>query len=124
MDEYFVLDLKHLRKDQAYITAWRPNDCGYAWPLPWAGRYPRDAIVNNLDYYHNGRSTISVPCRAMEALAVAPEPGTVDSNIGPVVENTADNWRILIDAMICETCVTPVPNVKGWRKASSRSVMP
>lgn len=114
-DQFYVVNLSHHNRQSPYITFWRPDDKGYAWPLSWAGRYPREAIVASLDYYHNGHSNIAVACAAADALAVAPSPGTVDGNKGPVVLNTQANWRALLAAMIEPPAANPWPLWPGRR---------
>jgi len=45
---YYVISLKHTGKKDKYVTLWRDNDCGYCWPIEWAGEYKRIE-----DGYHN-----------------------------------------------------------------------
>lgn len=96
MKQFYIISVKHTLRQHAYITAWRPDDCGYAYPLSWAGRYDEAIVRAHLDYYNDGHSTIAVPCSIVDALAVPPSPGMIDNDAGPVVENTRDNWHTLI----------------------------
>lgn len=87
----YIVDLGHARHADKYISLWRPECKGYAWPLPWAGRYPEAVVREALDYYNRGES-LAVPCELIESLAIAPAPGEVDGDAGPVVPATRDNW--------------------------------
>jgi hypothetical protein len=93
--EYFIVDLRPEWLGNPYITLWRPDNAGYCYSLPWAGRYDEDVINEAGDYYHGSkdhRSRIDrfpVPCAVVEALATAsPGPELVDGNVGPVIPNT------------------------------------
>jgi hypothetical protein len=97
---FYIASMKWTPRGQAYITFWRPNDCGYAWPLSWAGKYDRATVLESLDYYHNGQESIAVACDAVDALAAAPAKGMIDGDAGPVVLNTPENWRVLLGAVI------------------------
>lgn len=41
MTEFFIVDLRPEWRGNPYVTLWRPDDAGYAYPLPWAGRYSK-----------------------------------------------------------------------------------
>lgn len=109
MSDFYIVSVKHTRRDSLYITVWRPNDCGYAWPLSWAGKYSEGAVTEYLDYYHNGHSSIAVPSEVVDALAVPVIPGTVDNDAGPVVMNNRENWRRILDAMPWPPADKPKP---------------
>lgn len=113
---YYVVSVKHTRRDQDYITVWRPDDKGYAWPLSWAGKYTEAQINDGLDYYHNGFDSFAIPCGAMDALAVPPQPGAIDNNAGPVVLNTRLNWKCLIESAKPGAREKPEPQYKGARR--------
>lgn len=108
---FYILSLKHTRADADYITVWRKENNGYAWPLSWAGQYTGREVYAELDYYHNGRDTLAIPCEALDAIAVPPKPGTVDNDAGPVVLQNAENWqRILVNCwQPCEPIYPPSP---------------
>lgn len=93
--EYYVVSVVHTQRENRYITVWRPDNAGYAWPLSWAGRYPQASILESLAYYHQGEN-VAVPCNLLDSIAVAPLPGTVDNDAGPVVLNTKSNWALII----------------------------
>jgi hypothetical protein len=109
MSDCFIVNLSHTHRQDRYITLWRPDDKGYAWPLSWAGRYPRELVMENLHYYNTGTANIAVPCEVVEALAVDPLPGTVDGNAGPVVPSTRANWQLLIAAVVATPPYRPTP---------------
>lgn len=103
-DMFYVVDLRPemMRK---YVTFWRPNDAGYAWPLPWAGKYDKARIDADGSYYCNtngGKNLVRfpVPCEIVESLAGGrmPDPGDVDGDVGPVLRNSLKVRRKLRSA--------------------------
>lgn len=92
----YIVSTKHTRSDSKFITVWRPDNSGYAWPLPWAGKYSMDEVMADPGYYNSRRSTIAVPAEVLDAVAVAPEAGLIDGDVGPVVLNNADNWALIL----------------------------
>jgi hypothetical protein len=116
MSDFYIVSVKHTRRDQQYITVWRPNDCGYAWPLSWAGKYDETSIKARPDYYHNGYDSFAVPCEVLDELAVPVIPGTVDNDAGPVVMNNRDNWLRILAAIQWPTKDQPQPQYKGARR--------
>lgn len=101
---FFVVDLRSKWSRNPYITLWRPNSAGYAYPLPWAGRYTTDEIEAAGDYHTQRRyvagkghvgvwERFAVACEEIERLATPPDPvgrHSIDGNVGPVVRNSAD----------------------------------
>lgn len=72
MSEFYIVSLKHSGKQYGhrdFVLFWRPNDMGYTLFLEAAGRYSREDVESNADYYNNGESTIAVPCELAESLA-------------------------------------------------------
>jgi hypothetical protein len=100
MQAYFIASVAHTQKADRYITFWRAENKGYAWPLPWSGKYSEEAVLNEMAYYNDGWHTIAVPVDVVERLATAPEKGTVDNDAGPVVLNTLANWDLLLQSVI------------------------
>lgn len=96
---FFICSIVKTRREDRYITFWRPDDAGYAWPLSWAGEYSLERVNGNMAYYHNGERSVAVDRAAVEALAVDPAPGDVDGNAGPVVLNTPENWAKIMLAV-------------------------
>lgn len=109
----YVLSLKHLQRDHPFMTVWRPDDNGYAWPLAWAGKYDEAAIKKDLDYYNDGHAAVAVPCHVLDAMAVVPEPGWIDNDIGPVVLSNADNWATILANVIAPPKYLPQPQYRG-----------
>lgn len=109
----YVVSLKHTQRRHAYITVWRPDDCGYAFPLSWAGRYPIERIMAHLGYYNSGCSAVAVPCSVLDAVAVDPAPGMIDGNAGPVVLNTRANWKKILAAVVSPPAYESKPQFKG-----------
>lgn len=100
MSDFYVISLKNSLKRDRYITFWRPDDKGYAWPLSWAGKYGRDRVMEHIDYYNSGCDSISAPVDVIDAMTVAPNKGDIDGDAGPVVLNTAENWHKIMAAVI------------------------
>ena len=97
--EYYIVNLSHLKVSDKYVTVWRPDCKGYAWPLSWAGRYPEAEVRSHLDYYNSGEN-LAVPCAVLDALAVLPTPGDIDNDAGPVVLNNAQAWQAIQQSRI------------------------
>jgi hypothetical protein len=117
MTDCFVISVHHTLREHRYITVWRPDDRGYAYPLSWAGRYPRERIMQHLDgYYNDGCRNVSVSCEVLEQLAVDPRKGDIDGDVGPVVLNTRDNWKIILANLVATPPHKPEPTYKGARK--------
>lgn len=95
--EFYICDLRPEWQYKPYVTVWRPANCGYAYPLAWAGIYSLDDVEDGGVYYYRPRyetkkamDRFPVPREVVEALAVAPRPGIIDGNVGPVLPNTKD----------------------------------
>lgn len=96
----YIVSTKHTRSDSKFITVWRPDNNGYAWPLPWAGKYRLEDVLAEPDYYNSRRNTIAVPTEILDAVAVQPEAGWIDGDAGPVILNNADNWALILSNQI------------------------
>lgn len=93
--DFYIVDVREEWRRKPYITVWRPDDAGYAFPLAWAGRYTAERINEHPSYYHKHRygstrvlERYPVPCAVVELHAVAPSPGIIDGDAGPVLPNT------------------------------------
>lgn len=95
MTEYFILSAKHTGKRDPYITFWRPNDAGYAWPLEWSGRYPAEQIRAASDYYNDGVDTYAVPVSLVMGFA---KEAVIDGQRVRAVKNNKQTFRQLIAA--------------------------
>ncbi|MTH96540.1 hypothetical protein [Roseibium sp. RKSG952] len=102
MAGFYIADMRRNWRTNPYVTFWRPENAGYAYPLSWAGKYSRETVTDGGRYYtqREGKSLIrfAVPCDAAEAIAEPPTPGTIDGDAGPVIRNTAENRRRLRQA--------------------------
>lgn len=92
---FYIIDVRENFRRNPYITLWRSKDSGYAYPLPWAGKYTRAQVDSHPDYYYTVRfgstrilDRYPVPCEAVEALGVEPARGAIDGDAGPVIRNT------------------------------------
>lgn len=111
---YYVVSLKWTRRDDAYISFWRPANAGYAYPLSWAGKYEEARVSEHPEYYHNGFDTIAVPCSIVDALAIQPKQGMIDNDAGPVVPNTEASWFHIINSLVGrQPKHAPQPQYKG-----------
>lgn len=99
MCQYYIADLRPEWRANPYITFWRAGNRGYAYPLSWAGRYGQAELIEAINYYwkRDGQTLIrfAVHCTAVDRLSIAPAPGVIDGDAGPVVPNTPANRRIL-----------------------------
>jgi len=98
--EYYIVDVRKEWRHQPYITFWRPNNCNYAYPLAWAGRYTKATVDAQPWYYCNTNGSawlkrFPVPCEIVERYGVDPRPGIIDGNVGPVLPNTQKMRRKL-----------------------------
>ena len=114
----YIINLSHTQRTDRYVTFWRPDEKGYAWPLSWAGKYPEEFVRKGM-HYLNSESNMPVPCSIVDALAVAPVPGTIDGDAGPVVLSNRDNWLKLISAVVFRPKhLVPRPLYKGARRTT------
>jgi hypothetical protein len=97
--KFYIVDLRPEWAGRPCISFWRPDNCGYAYPLAWSGRYDEATIVEGGAYYtkQDGSRWVrfAAPCEVVERLAVPTPPRIVDGNVGPVVMNTGKNRSAL-----------------------------
>lgn len=90
---FVICDLRAEWRRNPYVTFWRPDNAGYAYPLGWAGDYSEEAVTQGGRYYtafENGELIrFAAPRSAVEAFAIPPNPKEIDGDAGPVVPNTA-----------------------------------
>lgn len=93
-DQFYICDMRQKWKIKPYVTFWRPNNAGYAYPLPWAGKYEIAFLLEDPDYYWvqgtKGYDRFPILCRVVENFGVQPAPGMVDGNVGPVIPNSKE----------------------------------
>lgn len=95
-----VINLSHHHQKAAFVTFWRPDNNGYAFPLAWAGLYAREEVDKQLDYYHTGHCHIAIPAAAVEGLLVSPGHRMIDNDAGPVMLSTKENWGHILRSLI------------------------
>ena len=73
---FYIVDVRPDWVGNPYVTVWRPENAGYAYPLSWAGKYTQEVIDGEPSYYHKVRygtkralDRFPVPCEVVEALA-------------------------------------------------------
>lgn len=103
MSMYYLIDLREKNNRNPYITFWRPNDAGYCYPVPWAGEYTEERIIEGDDYYTRRRwqkrtnaytgiwERIAIRTDLIKPFCIKPAYGLIDGNIGPVIANTGKN---------------------------------
>lgn len=101
MSDFYIIDMRPEWSRKPYITVWRPDDAGYAYPLSWGGKYSKETVDAAPGYYCNRGACASgqprkrltrfpVPCDVVEALAIPkPTPRIIDGDTGPVLVNDA-----------------------------------
>jgi hypothetical protein len=108
---YYICDMRPEWLTKPYVSFWRPDDAGYAYPLSWAGKYTLERIRDQTDYYYcrNTRSFTRFPilCSKVERFASAPAPKTVDGDAGPVLYMSKTMRAALRSAML------PLPDAVG-----------
>lgn len=114
--QFYIIDTRPEWRKHRYITLWRPNDAGYCWPLPWAGKYDLKNVAAGGGYYaaqvYEGEEWIRFPvaCEAVEALATEqPRPGDIDGDIGPILRNLAPIRAKLLKAACLPASATASP---------------
>lgn len=118
MAEYYVVSVHHTKRHDHYITVWRPDDRGYAYPLSWAGKYAEERVMAALGYYNSGCSNVAVPCDVLDRIAVPPAPRMIDGDAGPVVVNNAASWRAIKANVIMPPAHPIVAEFKGSRRTT------
>jgi hypothetical protein len=98
MREFYILSLKHTRAPHKLVTWWRPNNAGYCWHLPQAGRYTEAQVSDKLFYYNSGCGTIAVPCDMADALA---EEALLPHEEKPYRGVRRNHWKIRRLALAC-----------------------
>jgi hypothetical protein len=110
-DLYYVCDLRPEWRKKPCVTFWRPLSAGYAYPLPWSGKYTLAELAVEPAYFwkrpygkpKGAYLRFPVPCSTVDALGAVPTPKLVDGDVGPIVWQTPQIVRALRAAML------PVP---------------
>lgn len=105
----YIVNLSHTGPKDRYITVWRPDDRGYCWALSRAGKYPREHVMAHLAYYNNGCAHVAVPCEILDGIAIPPIPGHHDGDTGPCIENSKENWDLILKNVIAQPAYPSKP---------------
>lgn len=116
---FYVLSLKHTRRNHKAITLWMPNDRGYCWTLDLAGTYGEACVLEHLGYYNSGCSNIAVPAELVERLACEVEYNTKE--YGLCLPNNADVWKKLLAEVIRPTAHESRPQCRGAKYSAAAS---
>lgn len=107
---FVICDLRPEWRRKPYVTFWRPDNAGYAYPLVWAGDYSEATILAAPRYYASFEAgqLIRFPVErlAAEALGVAPDPHEIDGGAGPVIPNNAAMRKALRKLVFAPALVT------------------
>lgn len=94
-DRFYIVDVRQEWRGNPYLTLWRPDNAGYAYPTAWAGQYTREQIEGQGTYYWRPRygaklamDRFPVPCWFVDGIGIQPRDGIVDGNTGLVIPNT------------------------------------
>lgn len=125
-ERYYICDLREEWRGKPCVTFWRPNNAGYAFPLPWSGQYTLEKLAEKPGYYWEkpfGRSRAAfirfpVPCRIVDKLGSAPTPGLIAGDAGPIVWKTPRIVRHLRERML------PLPQPKLGESSQNREMKP
>ena len=116
MTEFFIVDLRPEWNSNPYVTLWRPDDAGYAYPLPWAGRYSKEQVDEGGSYYYGSKDhrtridRFPVPCEVAERLSTAkPAAHVIDGDVGPVLPNTDEIKKALKAARYRPASIAATP---------------
>lgn len=98
--QFYIIDLRPEWLRNPCVTLWRPDACGYAYPLAWSGKYTRAEVEKRWTYYNQKGvrywQRFAVPCAAVEALAAELPTKIVDCwREGPHILNTGKNRMAL-----------------------------
>jgi hypothetical protein len=58
--QYYILSLKHSPGYAGKSLWWGPDDRGYVEDMNYAGKYTKEQIEENPEYYNDGVSTLAV----------------------------------------------------------------
>jgi hypothetical protein len=112
---YYVVSVKHTKREDPYITLWNPDNKGYCYRIEVAGKYTESTIAAHLGYYHTGCSNIAVKCEVIDAMVVMSKPGYLDT-AGHVAPNDKGMWFDILYAPKWPLPHEPEPQYKGARR--------
>lgn len=117
---YYVLSLKHSRRDDAHVTLWGQSASGYQYDIGAAGKYSHEEIAGHLGYYNSG-SDIAVEAETVERLIRMCD--KTDRDLGgpvPTLANTMQNWRQLLSHCIAPPKYTELPAICATKSGKAK----
>lgn len=120
LSSYYIISPANTIGGHRYISLFRPNNAGYAWCLPWAGRYSREMVLSRQSYYCSGTDTIAVPCDVVEAHTIMSQPGEIDGGTYPCLPNTTEMWGIIVKEGLPTLAPVVTPHSRVTRKKGTR----
>lgn len=101
---FYICDMRREWLYKPYVSFWRPDDAGYAYPLSWSGKYTLERVESQRDYYwHRNTKTFTrfpILCSEVDRIAVPPKPKTIDGDTGPVIWNNKNTRATLRASML------------------------
>ncbi|WP_139312975.1 hypothetical protein [Novacetimonas hansenii] len=100
MNMYYVFDFREEWNCKPYVTLWRPDNAGYCYSIPWAGEYTERQVIEKGPYYTQRKyqkktadytgiwERVAVRTDLAKPFFIAPAPGIIDGDVGPVIANT------------------------------------
>lgn len=107
-DLYYICDLRSEWRKKPCVTFWRPKNCGYAFSLPWSGKYTLAEVMAQPHYYwerpygkpRGAYLRFPILCSEVDKYGAEPTPNMIDGDVGPIVWKVPRIVRALRAAML------------------------
>ena len=112
MSTFYIASIKHTSSEEEHITWWGPDGRGYT---PVVGERIGEYQAAEAAKLNDGYDTLAVPVAVVKDL-LSPEPyfrnykgmaAKFYDQHGPVVDNTQENWRMLVAASGAKLQIKP-----------------
>ena len=85
---YYIISLKHTRKEDKYITLWRPTNSGYCYSQDQAGRYSEIK-----EGYHNGEGdSMAIEVSKLDGFFINSDTSLLHNEIKKCIPNCKAVW--------------------------------